>query len=37
MDDTTQFSAYLARDRSVNITDIFDEESQCRHEINSEH
>ncbi|TXB99750.1 hypothetical protein FocTR4_00014064 [Fusarium oxysporum f. sp. cubense] len=29
MDDTTQFSAYLARDRSMNITDIFDEE-KCR-------
>ncbi|KAK2475323.1 hypothetical protein H9L39_12916 [Fusarium oxysporum f. sp. albedinis] len=29
MDDTTQFSASLARDRSVNITDIFDEE-KCR-------
>ncbi|KAF4483394.1 hypothetical protein FAGAP_11844 [Fusarium agapanthi] len=29
MGDTTQLSAYLARDRSLNITDIFDEE-KCR-------
>lgn len=33
MGDTTHFSAYLARDRSLII---FDEESQCRYEMNLE-